>query len=82
MSTHHLIADLFAKKKHRFTDHAIGTLTTDLTPNGLSMVSTLMLAQAQGCFFHKATRDRKTTNIKAGIIAKLAMQVRYAATGT
>jgi programmed cell death 6-interacting protein len=75
-------AGIFLHLRDKLSAGLIGTLTTDLTPNGLSMVSTLMLAQAQGCFFHKATRDRKTTNIKAGIIAKLAMQVRCSATCT
>eukprot|EP00793_Prasinoderma_coloniale_P006732 PRCOL_00001562-RA len=48
-----------------------GGLTPDLSPECCALLERLMLAQAQECFFEKASRDGKS----AGVVAKLAMQV-------
>ncbi len=41
----------------------------------LNLVKSLMLAQAQLCFYEKAVRDKKKDMMKSAIIAKLASQV-------
>lgn len=40
----------------------------------LNMTRSVMLAQAQLCFYEKAVKDKKAGNMKAAIIAKIAMQ--------
>jgi len=47
-----------------------GPLTADLSPEALIMLRTLMLAQAQVCYFEKATKD----NLKPTVLSKLACQ--------
>ncbi|GAB6032031.1 hypothetical protein CHUAL_010402 [Chamberlinius hualienensis] len=44
--------------------------TTDLQPDALNALASLMLAQAQETFFHKATQD----NMKDLVVAKIASQ--------
>ena len=48
-----------------------GTLTSDLSPEGLGMLKNLMLAQAQFCCLERALMD----NMKPGVLAKVAAQV-------
>lgn len=45
-----------------------------IKPPVLRMMSMLMLAQAQLCFYEKAMRDKKAGLMKASIVAKLAAQ--------
>ena len=47
-----------------------GSLTSDLRPEGLRMLRTVMLAQAQACFYEKAVKGK----MKPAILTKLAMQ--------
>jgi len=50
---------------------AAGSPTTDLTPDCLGLLERLMLAEAQECFFERASADRKSPKV----CAKLAAQV-------
>ncbi|CAM9517364.1 unnamed protein product, partial [Ectocarpus fasciculatus] len=65
-------AGIFQHVRDKVVGGLVGTLTQDLIPDGLSAASTLMLAQAQACFYEKAVKDRARTKLKPGIIAKLA----------
>lgn len=49
-----------------------GPITSDLTQEGLSMLISLMLAQAQACFFEKAVRNK----MAASVLTKLAGQAQ------
>jgi hypothetical protein len=53
-----------------------------LSESGLTMASSLALAQAQFCFYKKAVKDHRSGSMKPGIVAKLAKQtaVFYGAT--
>jgi len=55
------------------------SLTVDLTSNGLSMLSSVMIAQAQSCFYESAVKDK----MSRGLLSKLAHQVseHYQAAG-
>ena len=60
-------------------DHCIPNMQDEghfgpINPPALRMMSMLMLAQAQLCFYEKAVRDRKAGVMKAAIVAKLAAQ--------
>jgi programmed cell death 6-interacting protein len=56
-------------------DASLGpSLLPCLSKDALMMTKQLCLAQAQLCFYEKAVKDRKTGNMKAAIIAKIAMQ--------
>jgi len=48
----------------------LGPTTTDLSREGLEMMQSLMLAQAQACFYEKAIHDKH----KPAILSKLASQ--------
>jgi programmed cell death 6-interacting protein len=51
-------------------------LQSEMTPEGLQMVESIMLAQAQACFYEKAVADRaRSQTMKASVIARLASQV-------
>ncbi|CAN0517196.1 unnamed protein product, partial [Ectocarpus sp. 8 AP-2014] len=65
-------AGIFQHVRDKVVGGLVGTLTQDLIPDGLSAASTLMLAQAQACFYEKAVKDRARTKLKPGIIAKLS----------
>ena len=61
------------------TDNCIPNLHEEVNfgpvkPPVLRMMSMLMLAQAQLCFYEKALRDKKAGLMKPGIVAKLAAQ--------
>jgi len=47
------------------------SLTVDLTQNGLNMLSSVMIAQAQSCFYESAVKDK----LGRGLLSKLAHQV-------
>jgi programmed cell death 6-interacting protein len=58
------------------TPKILGPKSAELSNLFLQMITQLLLAQAQICFYEKAIRDRKTTgNFKPALIAKLAQQV-------
>eukprot|EP00903_Cladosiphon_okamuranus_P015118 g13981.t1 len=63
---------IFQHIRERVVGGLVGTVTQDLIPDGLCAASTLMLAQAQACFYEKAVKDRTRTKLKPAIIAKLA----------
>ena len=50
--------------------HVKGPLTSDLSFEGLSMLKSLMLAQAQVCYVEKATKD----GLKPSVLSKLAVE--------
>eukprot|EP00397_Hematodinium_sp_SG-2012_P007193 GEMP01007235.1.p1 GENE.GEMP01007235.1~~GEMP01007235.1.p1 ORF type:complete len:765 (+),score=177.57 GEMP01007235.1:190-2484(+) len=65
-------AGLFNLCRNQLLAQIVGPpLTVDLTENGLNMFSSLMLAQAQSCFYESAVRDR----LGRGLLSKLAHQV-------
>lgn len=45
-----------------------GPFTSDMSDEGLTMLTNLMLAQAQACFFEKAVKNK----LSASVLAKLA----------
>eukprot|EP00602_Paraphysomonas_sp_CaronLab_P000755 CAMPEP_0185027374 /NCGR_PEP_ID=MMETSP1103-20130426/12346_1 /TAXON_ID=36769 /ORGANISM="Paraphysomonas bandaiensis, Strain Caron Lab Isolate" /LENGTH=1041 /DNA_ID=CAMNT_0027561333 /DNA_START=105 /DNA_END=3227 /DNA_ORIENTATION=+ len=57
------------------TPKIIGSKSPEFVENFLQMAVSLLLAQAQVCFYEKAVRERKTGTMKPAIIAKLASQV-------
>eukprot|EP00752_Nemacystus_decipiens_P018228 g16356.t1 len=65
-------AGIFQHVREKVVGGLVGTVTQDLIPDGLGAASTLMLAQAQACFYEKAVKDRARTKLKPAIIAKLA----------
>lgn len=65
-----------------------GARTFDLSSDGLRLASSLMLAQAQACFFQKAVLDRRSasakplrSNIIAGLAARAAELYGHALEG-
>ncbi|XP_074652220.1 programmed cell death 6-interacting protein-like isoform X2 [Tubulanus polymorphus] len=61
---------IFSHLKDCVLSHVQQDPTPDLSPDALSALSALMVAQAQDCFFRKARKDR----MKDAIIAKVAQQ--------
>lgn len=65
-------AGLFNLCRDQLLSQVVGPpLTVDLTENGLNMLSSLMLAQAQSCFYESAVKDE----LGRGLLSKLAYQV-------
>ena len=75
-------AGIFAHIQEKVVANLPGTITPDLCEQGLAMVKSLMLAQAQACFYEKAIRTRAETKMREGMIARLAAQAAefYSAT--
>ncbi|CAM9733984.1 unnamed protein product, partial [Phaeothamnion confervicola] len=68
-----LAAGIFSHIRDSLSNGLVGALTPDLTPDGLSAAASLMLAQAQACFYEKAARDvKKGVGMKPKIVSKLA----------
>eukprot|EP00878_Enallax_costatus_P005711 GHUV01005989.1.p1 GENE.GHUV01005989.1~~GHUV01005989.1.p1 ORF type:complete len:726 (+),score=266.47 GHUV01005989.1:1137-3314(+) len=63
-------AGMFAHLKETEASKIDNPRPVDLSPECLSMMEKLMLAQAQECVYHKAVMDKKT----AGVLARLAKQ--------
>lgn len=74
-----LAARNFVSAAHVFThvrDHLaprlLGVLPHDLRTQGLSMLATLMLAQAQACFYERASAMKSSPAVKARLAAHAA----------
>ncbi|KAJ0395238.1 hypothetical protein P43SY_007137 [Pythium insidiosum] len=61
-------AGAFTFVKEQLVDQCIGTRTPDMSPEGLGMLISLMLAQAQACFYEKAIKDQMKDAIKAKLV--------------
>lgn len=65
-----LAAGAFARVKDDLVPQCLGARTPDMSAEGLGLLTYLMLAQAQACFYEKSIKDQ----MKDGIKAKLAHQ--------
>ncbi|TYZ59221.1 hypothetical protein PybrP1_005993, partial [[Pythium] brassicae (nom. inval.)] len=65
-----LAAGAFARVKDELVAQCLGARTPDMSAEGLGLLTYLMLAQAQACFYEKSIKDQ----MKDGIKAKLAHQ--------
>ncbi|GBG34200.1 pH-response regulator protein palA/RIM20 [Hondaea fermentalgiana] len=64
-------AGIFFHLRDNVVGHRLlGPTLTDMSPDGLEMLTNLMLAQAQACFYEKAIRDE----LKPAILSKLSSQ--------
>mmetsp|Transcript_2572 Transcript_2572/g.3820 ORF Transcript_2572/g.3820 Transcript_2572/m.3820 type:complete len:822 (-) Transcript_2572:66-2531(-) len=70
-----LSAGIFLHIRDGISPNISGVMTPDLSPTGLTMAYTIMIAQAQGCCFERFLRQKKTpANKKSGLLAKIAIQ--------
>ncbi|DAZ93044.1 TPA: hypothetical protein N0F65_009792 [Lagenidium giganteum] len=63
-----LAAGAFTAVKDQLMSHCLGTRTPDMSVEGLNMLTQLMLAQAQACFYEKAIKDQMKDAIKAKLV--------------
>jgi programmed cell death 6-interacting protein len=66
-------AGVFVHVRDELTQRLPGPFTSDCTPEGLSMIINLMLAQAQSCFYERALQNK----MKLQLVAKLAAQAAH-----
>ncbi|GMF60720.1 unnamed protein product [Phytophthora fragariaefolia] len=61
-------AGAFADVKDRLVQRTLGARTPDMSAEGLGLLTFLMLAQAQACFYEKAIKDQLKDAIKAKLV--------------
>ncbi|KAG7391893.1 hypothetical protein PHYPSEUDO_003099 [Phytophthora pseudosyringae] len=67
---HHFMraAGAFAEVKDKIVERTLGARTPDMSAEGLGLLTYLMLAQAQACFYEKAIKDQMKDAIKAKLV--------------
>ncbi|CAI5744940.1 unnamed protein product [Peronospora destructor] len=67
---HHFMraAGAFREVKDKIIDQTVGIRTPDVSAEGLGLLTYLMLAQAQACFYEKAIKDQMKDAIKAMLV--------------
>ncbi|KAL3661420.1 hypothetical protein V7S43_013623 [Phytophthora oleae] len=67
---HHFMrtAGAFAEVKDNIVERTLGARTPDMSAEGLGLLTYLMLAQAQACFYEKAIKDQMKDAIKAKLV--------------
>ncbi|GMF30944.1 unnamed protein product [Phytophthora lilii] len=67
---HHFMraAGAFAEVKDKLVERTLGARTPDMSAEGLGLLTFLMLAQAQACFYEKAVKDQMKDAIKAKLV--------------
>lgn len=63
-----LAAGAFSVVKDELVEQTLGARTPDMSAEGLGLLTTLMLAQAQACFYEKAIKDQMKDAIKAKLV--------------
>ncbi|RLN90666.1 hypothetical protein BBJ28_00012973 [Nothophytophthora sp. Chile5] len=61
-------AGAFAEVKDSLVERTLGARTPDMSAEGLGLLTFLMLAQAQACFYEKAIKDQMKDAIKAKLV--------------
>lgn len=61
-------AGAFSVVKDELVEQTLGARTPDMSAEGLGLLSTLMLAQAQACFYEKSIKDEMKDAIKAKLV--------------
>ncbi|KAL4115765.1 hypothetical protein PRIC2_012771 [Phytophthora ramorum] len=61
-------AGAFTEVKDKLVERTLGARTPDLSAEGLGLLTFLMLAQAQACFYEKAIKDQMKDAIKAKLV--------------
>ncbi|KAG2526475.1 hypothetical protein JM16_002855 [Phytophthora kernoviae] len=61
-------AGAFAEVKDTLVERTLGARTPDMSAEGLGLLTFLMLAQAQACFYEKAIKDQMKDVIKAKLV--------------
>ncbi|POM60099.1 Programmed cell death 6-interacting protein [Phytophthora palmivora] len=61
-------AGAFAEVKDKIVEQTLGARTPDMSAEGLGLLTYLMLAQAQACFYEKAIKDQMKDAIKAKLV--------------
>ncbi|KAG7398820.1 hypothetical protein PHYBOEH_010334 [Phytophthora boehmeriae] len=61
-------AGAFAEVKDTLVERTLGARTPDMSAEGLGLLTFLMLAQAQACFYEKAIKDQMKDAIKAKLV--------------
>ncbi|OWZ24497.1 Programmed cell death 6-interacting protein [Phytophthora megakarya] len=67
---HHFMraAGAFADVKDKIVEQTLGARTPDMSAEGLGLLTYLMLAQAQACFYEKAIKDQMKDAIKTKLV--------------
>ncbi|ETM39759.1 hypothetical protein L914_14115 [Phytophthora nicotianae] len=67
---HHFMraAGAFQEVKDKLVERTLGARTPDMSAEGLGLLTYLMLAQAQACFYEKAIKDQMKDAIKAKLV--------------
>ncbi|KAE8911961.1 hypothetical protein PF005_g23243 [Phytophthora fragariae] len=61
-------AGAFSEVKDTLVERTLGARTPDMSAEGLGLLTLLMLAQAQACFYEKAIKDQMKDAIKAKLV--------------
>ncbi|EGZ16185.1 hypothetical protein PHYSODRAFT_509757 [Phytophthora sojae] len=61
-------AGAFTEVKDKLVERTLGARTPDMSAEGLGLLTFLMLAQAQACFYEKAIKDQMKDAIKAKLV--------------
>ncbi|KAF4033194.1 ALIX V-shaped domain binding to HIV [Phytophthora infestans] len=61
-------AGAFQEVKDKLVERTLGARTPDMSAEGLGLLTYLMLAQAQACFYEKAIKDQMKDAIKAKLV--------------
>ncbi|UIZ22681.1 hypothetical protein KXD40_003993 [Peronospora effusa] len=70
IACHHFMraAGAFKEVKDKIIEQTLGIRTPDMSAEGLGLLTYLMLAQAQACFYEKAIKDQMKDAIKAMLV--------------
>ncbi|CAH0475317.1 unnamed protein product [Peronospora belbahrii] len=70
MACHHFMraAGAFTEVKDKIVERTLGVRTPDMSAEGLGLLTYLMLAQAQACFYEKAIKDQMKDAVKAMLV--------------
>jgi programmed cell death 6-interacting protein len=63
-----MAAGAFQVVRDELVEQTLGARTPDMSAEGLGLLTTLMLAQAQACFYEKAIKDQMKDAIKAKLV--------------